>query len=189
MAFNRKPYYQGLNITVALHFYHVLFFEKLSPIDWLHHILMISIAIGSYYCPTSVIVTTNGLLFFLNGLPGAIDYFILTLVKYDLMHPIQEKELNSYLNIWIRSPGVIIGAHNMYLTTVYANYKPNIFMKTLIMSILVWNAQYFTYRVVGNYFTKLTIKCVDLEQKEGRRLSTTDVDSYIDDENAFIKEK
>lgn len=157
MAFNRIPNYNALNITVALHLYHSIFFKNLQFIDWVHHILMVGIALLSYGCPPAVIVATNGLLFFLNGLPGGIDYLLLTLVKYEIIHPLREKELNSYLNIWIRSPGTLIGAHNLYLTTIYANYYPSFKVKMLILSILMWNAQYFTYRVVGNYFTK----CMD----------------------------
>lgn len=187
MAFNRVPHYEALNITVALHFYHALFFKNLVFIDWVHHILMISIAIMSYHCPSSVIIATNGLLFFLNGLPGGIDYFLLTLVKYELIHPIQEKKLNSYLNIWIRSPGTLISAYNMYLTTVYANYYPSFRVKTLTMVILIWNAQYFTYRVVGNYFTKLTKKCVEFENREGRPLSTKDAKNCIDSKNSITE--
>lgn len=189
-AFNRKPQYDALDITVALHFYHMLFFKGLTRIDWIHHILMMGIAIASYNCPNSVIVTTNGLLFFLNGLPGGLDYFLLILVKYNLIHPIKEKELNSYLNVWIRSPGVLINTYNMYLTTVYANYTPSLLMKYLILGILVWNAQYFTYRVIGNYFTKMTKKVDEFERRVGRQLSTTDLTECIGDDNIMeINEK
>lgn len=188
-AFDRIPYYDALNITVALHFYHAMFFKNLTTIDWLHHVLMISIAIISYNCPSPVIITTNALLFFLNGLPGGVDYFLLTLLKYKIIRPIKEKELNSYLNIWIRSPGIIIGTHNMYLTTVYTNYNPNFLSKTIILCILIWNAQYFTYRVVGNYFTKLTKKCDAFEKREGRELSTDDVNVCVDNDKDMITEK
>lgn len=186
-AFSRPQHYNALNITVALHFYHALFFNNLVAIDWIHHILMISIGIGSYFCPSSVIIATNGLLFFLNGLPGGIDYILLVLVKYKLIRPIREKELNSYLNIWIRSPGVLIGTYNMYLTTVYANYRPYWYTATLIVIILIWNAQYFTYRVIGNYFAKLTEKCIQFEKREGRIMSNIDKNICIN-ENSIINE-
>ena len=187
-AFGRIPHYEALNITVAIHFYHALFFKNLVAIDWVHHILMISIAIESYFCPSAIIIVTNGLLFFLNGLPGCLDYLLLILVKYDLIRPIREKELNSYLNIWIRSPGVIIGTYNMYLTTVYTKYDPNQFTSTLIIIILIWNAQYFTYRVIGNYFARLTEKCIQFEKREGRRMSTTDETKCKYDEDSLITE-
>jgi len=187
-AFNRIPIYDGLNITVALHFYHAIFFSNLPVIDWIHHILMISIAITSYFCPSSVIVATNGLLFFLNGLPGGLDYLLLTLVRYNIISPIKEKELNSYLNIWIRSPGVIIGTYNMYLTSVYSGYNPHAITKAIITCILMWNAQYFTYRVVGNYFTKLTKKYLDFEKREGRQMIASDLDDYIDSDETLSEE-
>jgi hypothetical protein len=188
VSFNRTPRYEGLNMTVALHFYHAIFFKNLPMIDWIHHILMISIAIISYFCPPAVIVSANGLLFFLNGLPGGLDYLLLTLVKYDVITPIKEKELNSYLNVWIRSPGVIIGTYNMYLTTIYTNYNPYVITKSIIMCILIWNAQYFTYRVMGNYFTKLTKKHVDFEKREGRNMSTTEFNDCMESDE-ILSEK
>lgn len=187
-SFSREPHYEALNITVAIHFYHALFFSNLVAIDWIHHILMISIAIGSYFCPSPVIITTNGLLFFLNGLPGGLDYLLLSLVKYEWIRPIREKELNSYLNIWVRSPGVLIGTYNMFLTTVYANYKPHWSTAILVLTILIWNAQYFTYRVVGNYFARLTEKCVQFEKREGRTMSVGDELKCITEEDSIINE-
>lgn len=182
MAFNRVPDYNALNLTVALHFYHAVFFKNLQFIDWVHHILMMGVAILSYGCPPAVIIATNGLLFFLNGLPGGIDYLLLTLVKYKIIHPLREKELNSYLNVWIRSPGTLIGAHNMYLTTIYANYYPSFYVKVLIMVILVWNAQYFTNRVVGNYYTKLTMKRMEFEEREGHPMMPNHANKCVGEE-------
>jgi hypothetical protein len=188
-SFSRTATYSALNITVALHFYHVVFFRNLTLIDWLHHVLMITIAIIAYFCPSSVVISTNGLLFFLNGLPGGIDYVMLVLVKYGIIRPIREKELNSYLNIWIRSPGILIGTHNLYLTIIYSNYKPYAITKLMAILILVWNAQYFTYRVIGNYFTKLTQKCIQFENREGRPMSPEYENKYLTDEDSVITEE
>lgn len=148
--------YMPLNITVALHIYHMLFYKNLPQIDWIHHILMTGIALFSYTCPSCIIVCTNCLLFFINGLPGGIDYAMLVLVKYEYMESILEKKLNSYLNILIRSPGILVGTYIMYLTTIFSNYNPNFIIKLMGLIILFWNAQYFTYRVIGNYHIKQT---------------------------------
>jgi hypothetical protein len=101
------------------------------------------------------------------------------------LKPIKEKELNSYLNVWIRSPGVIIGTYNMYLTSVYTSYNPYLVTKVITMCILVWNAQYFTYRVIGNYFTKLTKKHLDFEKREGRHMSTTEFNDCMESDETL----
>lgn len=166
-SYSRTPNYTGLNITVGLHFYHILFFSNLPVIDWVHHVLMMYVAISSYYCPPAVNIATNGLLFFLNGLPGGLDYVLLSLVKYEIIKPIREKELNSYLNIWIRSPGILINTYNLYMTSLYTKFNPSLLTVIPILIILIWNAQYFTYRVVGNYFAKLVMKSNQLQQVDG----------------------
>lgn len=150
------PSYRPLNITMALHIYHILFFSNLTLIDWIHHLLMCSIAGYSYFCKVGL--CTNFLIFFVNGLPGGLDYFMLSLVKYNKLSYIKEKELNSYINIWIRSPGIIVGAYHLYLVSLYGELNTNIIEILIILAAFIWNAQYFTYRVVANYHTKLCLE-------------------------------
>lgn len=154
-SFNMDPYLTPLNITIALHFYHILFFTDLTIIDWIHHILMCTIAILSYFYNTGL--CTNFLIFFVNGLPGGLDYFMLALVKHNKLDYMKEKQLNSQINIWIRSPGILIGAYNLYLYILYNDIKIGLIEIIFILSAFFWNAQYFTYRVVANYNRKLII--------------------------------
>jgi hypothetical protein len=47
----------------------------------------------------------NSLLFFITGIPGAMDYAMLSMVKENLMDKLEEKRLNTHINVWLRMPG------------------------------------------------------------------------------------
>ena len=135
------------NMILSLHLYHMVFF-KLSFIDWLHHILMIGIVvpIGIINYNTGSII--NYCCFFLSGFPGAIDYYMLFLVKKNVLSKITEKKINSYINLWIRGPFLVIGSYIIFLNIYFDNFP----LKSLIVcGLMYWNAQYFTKRIVGNY--------------------------------------
>ena len=136
------------NIILMSHLYHVLIFN-VSIIDWIHHIIMSLMLLIPYVYPASTI--TNYLLFFLNGLPGGIDYIMLMMVKFDMIDRITEKYINSLLNIYFRGPGIVIGAYIVYLNWLTGRLVINLIVLLFTIVGLLWNAQYFTYRVVANY--------------------------------------
>lgn len=139
-------------LTYGLHFYHLIwYFKKLRFDDWLHHILMIFIAlpIASYFGPTRILGHS---LFYTTGLPGMIDYLLLFLVRNNYINRLIEKSINRYLNIWIRCPGCIIHGFLtiMYISNIYSVLDR---ILALITGILVyWNGIYFMDQIVGNYY-------------------------------------
>ena len=44
----------------------------------------------------------------MNGLPGGIDYYLLIQVKRGKIKSIEEKKINTYLNNYIRAPGILL---------------------------------------------------------------------------------
>ncbi len=143
-------------LTYALHLYHfIVYYNKLRFDDWLHHILMCGLAL-----PLAVLANGGSLLghslFFLTGLPGGIDYFLLFLNRNNLIERLTEKKINSYLNLWLRCPGCI--AHS--ILTVVGYYM---FQEILAVSyvqviacwfttiVVYWNGIYFMNQVVENY--------------------------------------
>ena len=44
------------------------------------------------------------------GVPGCIDYALLTLVKQGKVAPRVEKDLNQSLNVWLRCPIAMVSA-------------------------------------------------------------------------------
>ena len=156
--------YHAVSIIFALHFYHIIiYFKKLRFDDWLHHIIMIFCAL-----PLALISNCGFLLghslFFLNGLPGAIDYFLLFLTRNNVLDTLFEKKINNYINLWLRCPGCI--AHSALSIAafmcevdsefIYVSNNIKYINKDYISCFLTalstyWNGIYFMNQVVVNY--------------------------------------
>jgi hypothetical protein len=142
----------ALEFVFALHLYHLaIYWRKFRFDDWLHHILMVGIAL-----PIGWIVDSKSLLgyslFFTTGLPGGIDYILLFLNRNNLVNRNTEKSINAWLNTWIRSPGCISHAT---LTLVMASLQITRFSldwwAALVVACLTfWNGQYFMRQVIEN---------------------------------------
>ena len=121
--------------------------------DWLHHILMIGVAlpIGAYL-PSSTLIGYS--LFFSTGLPGGIDYALLFGVRNGWLAPLTEKRINRWLSEWVRSPGC---ASHAAFTIAYAfimatGIYGQMFWLSVIPAVLMyWNGQYFMNQVVVDY--------------------------------------
>lgn len=143
-------------LVYSLHFYHMIaYYNKLRFDDWLHHILMVfvSLPIASFINSGTLL---NHSLFFLCGLPGMIDYFLLFLVRNKYIDRMTEKKVNKHLNLWIRAPGCI--SHTVLTIIAYMKYKDSLFngrydfIAMMITAVLVyWNGVYFMEQVVSDY--------------------------------------
>jgi hypothetical protein len=129
---------------LILHGYHIYFFDNLRLIDYLHHYLMMFIIMIAYFMNSGVYMSY--FLFFICGLPGMIDYSVLAL-EADRK---EEKRINTYLNNYIRSPGIIFGMGLMWKDTFHIN---NLYI-LLSYTVLYWNSQYFNYSIISNYYSK-----------------------------------
>lgn len=143
----------ALECVYALHFYHIaIYWRKFRFEDWLHHILMIGVAlpIGTFFDSKSLVGYS---LFFTTGLPGGIDYFLLFLVRNGWLNRQTEKHINTYLNVWCRSPGCISHAIlTVAFTSIYGTwYSLNWWAAMLAATLTFWNGQYFMRQVVENY--------------------------------------
>lgn len=137
------------NMTLALHLYHMVMFSNLTVVDWVHHIVMMTILSLTFICPNPAM--TNYAIFIVNGLPGGIDYFLLILVKEGIIDRLLEKRINSKLNIWLRGPGILIGAYIIFIQWCYQIITYDVRLLSIVILGLYWNAQYFTERVVYNW--------------------------------------
>jgi hypothetical protein len=150
--------YQAIYLCYGLHFYHcLLYWRKFRFDDWLHHILMIAVAlpIGTFLEAHTL---TGVSLFFTTGLPGGIDYALLCGVRNGWIDRMTEKKVNRALNVWIRSPGC--AAHAAF-TLAYLFSTPEFRLLGwsspsavlgIVPALLVyWNGQYFMGQVVADY--------------------------------------
>jgi len=156
-------------ICIALHLHHfVIGFNKMNLIDCIHHLVScFFVSIISTYYFTGPLV--NYTIFFICGLPGGIDYYLLTLKKYDIIDSMTEKYYNTILNMWIRLPGMLYTCFLAYINYILniAPYHP--FMIFLIIILNSSNAIFFAERVVQNYGLweyKTRIETKDMEDSE-----------------------
>jgi hypothetical protein len=146
----------AIYICFALHVYHVLlYYTKFRTDDWLHHGLMLGLAL-----PIGCVLETHSLigmsLFMTTGLSGGIDYALLCGVRNGLVHKHTEKAVNTFLNVWIRSPGCV-GFAALSLTHLLSHASYPSLSVPMVCAYLVptilnyWNGQYFMRQVVEDY--------------------------------------
>ena len=95
-------------VVPGTHLYHLLAFQC-STADWVHHLLFAGVIcpLGLFFEPGPVQNTVG---FFICGVPGGLDYAMLALVKLRRMSPLTEKVWNARINVWLRSPGLLLAA-------------------------------------------------------------------------------
>jgi hypothetical protein len=153
------PYYNGregeitpseliVGITGALHLYHLLVFENLRMIDYMHHYLMLIVLAMSYLFRAACYQSM--FMFFLSGLPGLIDYGMLALE----VNRKTEKKVNVYLNNYLRAPGIIF-TMGLYWRDIR---KVSGIISLLVgYGLLYWNATYFNLDVTRSYYSYVSI--------------------------------
>jgi hypothetical protein len=146
------PNYYAAELVFALHFYHCIYYwRKFRLDDWLHHILMIAVAL-----PIGVSLPSGTLLgfslFFTTGLPGGIDYFLLFLVRNNWIQKELEKSVNTSLATWIRGPGC---AAQAALTCAFLSTQSTqngggflIWLAYISAALNYWNGSYFGAQVI-----------------------------------------
>ncbi len=157
-------------IILGLHLYHIMAFQPLTVIDWVHHIVMCIVMLPLAYAVQAGTLMNHGC-FFASGFPGGLDYLMLVCVKKGWMNSIDEKRYNAIIQTWIRNPGMLY--HAVLTWCVYVHCKGNpeltdlVLRKTLyttetqstfgayiICLCYFWNGPYFQRRVAENYGRK-----------------------------------
>jgi hypothetical protein len=144
-------------LCMSLHIYHaIVYYKYLTIIDWIHHLVnsFIMEPISLHYNVGKIV---NFCTFIICGLPGGIDYFLLFLVKLNKIEKITEKRINTYLNSYIRAPGLTVFAYILY----YNNLKYKLYNCYFIIFFIIGimgNGIYFSRRININYGYSLAIK-------------------------------
>ena len=141
-------------LCYALHLYHLVFYWRSFRFDdWLHHVLMIAVAL-----PTGCFIGGGTLmgfsLFFTTGLPGGISYLALWLERNGCLRRATEKRINRFVNVWLRAPGCVAhaaltGAMTLSLQNMYAT--PNLVGGLLTAALTGWNGLYFMEQSVASH--------------------------------------
>lgn len=141
------------SMCFVLHLYHCFMF-KMRLDDWLHHF--------SGFCVTPILVSYSckGMApayFFISGLPGALDYSMLTLYKNSLVTKNTQKYFCSKINAYLRMPGGIISAY-LLLKDSFTQYVPNNYLLFLSFFLYV-NSVYYGKQAIENYGA---FKCITI---------------------------
>ena len=152
---------EELNIhyyAVIPHIYHCIAFN-LNYDDIFHHVLFVFFGvIFKLYC--NVGITMAFYLFFINGLPGMIDYIMLSLYKFNRISK-HTRHINAlYLNSWFRCPGLIF-SNSLFVFYILLN--TNIFytkILKILFSFVLWsyNGLYYNYQVRDSYIKSYQTK-------------------------------
>jgi hypothetical protein len=146
-----QPNWTAAYLCFALHFYHIwVYYRSFRFDDWLHHGLMIGVALPlGLSIPSSTLLGFS--LFFTTGLPGGIDYALLFGVRNGWIERLTEKRVNKELNVWIRSPGCIAHATLTLLFLCGDSQGLSSPATLLIAALIFWNGQYFMQQIVSDY--------------------------------------
>ena len=146
-------------LSMALHLYHCIapwYAKSLNFQDLVHHVGFAICGLGYMSLWYSWGPGANFAFFFLTGLPGAIDYFLLALVKWKKIHRNTEKKFNVIINNWCRGPGCVVAAAWTFVCYKEGIMDPPLFIVTAQLLLLVLNGQYYASRVTRNYQMILT---------------------------------
>ena len=150
-------------VTNTIHVYHMLAF-KLTPDDYFHHLMFIPTIgfFGQYWLWGAV---SGYLGFFISGLPGGIDYFMLTLVKHGLVPPLQQKRVCACLNVYLRGPFIVIGVFIVYMGLTYDHIMLPTPIALCVAGLSGFNSLYYTKQSIANYAIVHTYSTVSSTSK------------------------
>lgn len=144
--------------VIAVHTYHCMAFP-LSKQDIFHHFMFVP-TIGVYggfgveWGPVR-----NCVAFFISGLPGGIDYVVLTLVKRGYLSKLFQKRLGSKINLWVRGPGIgVLLPFTCYLGIIEGKVTDTGTIIKIIMVALLcgYNGIHYMEMAIRNYQLHLT---------------------------------
>jgi hypothetical protein len=140
-------------LIINLHLFHLITFRNLGFYDYFHHILFVAFGV----LPTIFFIQTNQCyLAYIpcSGIPGTIEYFILSLYKNNKISLVTQKYINSINYNYFRFPLCIIGVTYNYINYNNGNLNDNYYMTLYTNILLFLNGSLFNYLTLESYFEK-----------------------------------
>lgn len=135
-------------LCYALHLYHIIDYYKVFRYDdWLHHGLMMGIAL-----PLGITVRGGGHqfiganLFFTTGLPGAVSYGLLFAERNGIMSKSRQKTWNKAVHLWLRAPGCVAQAALSLAAAIRSD--SHVAQAAVIAALTAWNGLYFMEQAI-----------------------------------------
>ena len=148
-AFDKSSNRFGLILGLSLHLYHMIFFE-LTFMDKCHHISSAFICIPLTMFLDCKIISWH--LFIGTGLPGGIDYIMLSFVKNSKLQSLKEKKYNGMINAYLRGPFGVIGSFLTYMRSLtFENGSLRQCCGLIVTIISFLNCTFFAKLAIENY--------------------------------------
>ena len=145
----------------------------LTPADMFHHLLFVPTLgfPGQYYSWGAL---ANWQAFFISGLPGGIDYFLLGLQKIGKCEGMVEKRVNANLNTWVRCPGILITTVLLYVRLVENGFPAGLEGWCLCLQLFLpgYNALYFGKQATANYSVHYMLQLLGQDELIKERLES-----------------
>eukprot|EP00756_Hemistasia_phaeocysticola_P042473 Hpha_TRINITY_DN16972_c1_g4::TRINITY_DN16972_c1_g4_i1::g.55823::m.55823 len=161
-----------LTIVNSVHLYHMVAFRDLSAADYFHHLLFIpTIGLSGQVFQWGAL--GNWQAFFISGLPGGLDYFMLYLQKEGKLEKMQEKRYNANLNIWCRMPGILVATILCYSGLVNGRYGAPLWAMVMQLTLPPYNALYYAKQSVANYSVHYMLHHLNMDDVIKKRIRET----------------
>jgi len=134
---------------IYLHSYH-FFIKKLQLIELIHHVLFVFMGV----LPCIFFWNYNIInLWILSGcgLPGAIEYFMLSLVKKDMLSCKRQKYISANINNYMRLPITMYGLSLTYIAYMEKIIYCNSIFLIYICILIYTNGTFFNKVAIENY--------------------------------------
>jgi len=140
------------------HIYHCIAFN-INKDDIFHHVIFVFFGSIIKY-NLNVGKSLAFYLFFSTGLPGGIDYILLTLYKLDIITKYNRHTIAVFLNSWVRCPGLIFSNTLAIIFGLMSEYTFHCKLFNILLSLLIWsyNGLYYNYQVRDSYIINYQIK-------------------------------
>eukprot|EP00742_Colponemidia_sp_Colp-10_P020262 GILJ01023599.1.p1 GENE.GILJ01023599.1~~GILJ01023599.1.p1 ORF type:complete len:237 (+),score=34.35 GILJ01023599.1:35-712(+) len=170
------------NIIAALHLYHCIGFN-LSADDIFHHLTfcftLCSLAIPAKQISGSS-VTLGG--FFLSGLPGGIDYLMLTLSAHGYVSKDTQKNVYTKLNVYMRGPAMTVYVFMVWVTNLHTRHPCPWYVAIVSCFLHYYNGQYYTQQAIESnaiYKYRKSLEAKGVEVPEIRLIDLKKADKKI----------
>ena len=131
----------------------MLFFKINNTEDWIHHIVScLFVPLIGILCPFGYTLSLCNIN--MCGIPGGIDYFLLVLVKYNIIEKMTEKKINRYLNLFIRYPIMYLCCYICLISYIKSSEEFSLTLLIIMFTgtlLHLLNSAYYCDKVIGNY--------------------------------------
>ena len=141
--------YKVVYYIIYLHTYH-FFIKKLHIIELFHHILFVFMGVLPciFFWKYNII---NLWILSGCGLPGAIEYFMISLVKNDMLSCKKQKYISANINNYMRLPITMYGLSLTYIAYMEGLIYCNSIFFIYVCILIYTNGTFFNKLAIENY--------------------------------------